>query len=416
MSSPSFVLRVTEPSEWREAADTFRAALLHAPSSDEDWEKPELSLRDSWAGCHSISAWDGSMCVGHAGAYAFETVVPGGALLPTAGVTRVGVRQSHTRRGILTAAIERLLRDSHQQGKVLASLRASEAVIYQRFGFAVAGECCDVEISRRRSTEITAPVAEGSIRILSRAETLEVVMALHDRVGLDRPGALRRPEWMQRRYLGDALGTEKAAYVIVHTNTDGVDDGWAHYSTEWPEGFAEHLGGICEVADVWGASSAVELALWKFILDLDLIETVRAEERPLDDALRFALANPRSYHAKLRYDEQWLRLLDVDAALTARSYARAADGVTISVTDPLFDHNTGTWQISADGARRVADGAADGADLSTTINGISAAYMGGTAWSDLLAGGQVSATTDGAIATADLLFASRPLPRSGSFF
>ena len=142
---------------------------------------------------------------------------------------------------------------------------------------------------------------------------------------------------------------------------------------------------------------------------------VRAEERPIDDAVRFALANPRHYHAKLRYDEQWVRVLDVHAALTARTYGAAAEAVTIAVADPMFDHNTGVWRVSAAGAERVTLTAAD-ADLSTTINGLSAAYLGGTSWAELLMSSQVQQRRSGAIATADLLLASRPLPRCGTFF
>ena len=117
----------------------------------------------------------------------------------------------------------------------------------------------------------------------------------------------------------------------------------------------------------------------------------------------------------LREDEQWLRLLDVDAALSARTYNSTRASVTIAISDSLFPANCGTWEVSSAGARRstVSD---DKADLVTTINGVSAAYMGGTAWHDLWVGGVVHQQRDGALAEADVLFASRPLPRCGSFF
>lgn len=80
-------------------------------------------------------------------AFHFTTVVPGGATVPCC--IRIGVRQTHTRQGVLYA-MHRLLHDAVAQGKVLASLRASEAVIYGRFGFAVAGETWSIEIDRRK--------------------------------------------------------------------------------------------------------------------------------------------------------------------------------------------------------------------------------------------------------------------------
>ena len=307
----AFELRVTEPQHWRTAADMFRAALLAAPSSDDEWGKP--GMEDSWRDSHSISAWDGDTCIGHAGAFHFQVALPGGARVPMAGVTRVGVQQTHRRRGVLSAAMRRLLLDSAEQGKVLAALRASESVIYGRFGFAVAGESFDVQLDRRNGARLDAPVAPGTFRQLTRAETLATVTAVHDRVGFDRPGAINRAQWMHQRYLADALAPDKATYVVVHTAPDGTDDGWVQYSVEWPFVFGDHPGGTCEVNELWGASPAVELALWKYVLELDLIDLVKVFQRPIDDPLRFALANQRHYVVKGRFDEQWLRLLDVHA-------------------------------------------------------------------------------------------------------
>ena len=47
--------------------------------------------------------------VGGAGAYLFDTTVPGGARVPTAGVMAVGVLPTHRRRGILSV--------EHRRGK-----------------------------------------------------------------------------------------------------------------------------------------------------------------------------------------------------------------------------------------------------------------------------------------------------------
>ena len=406
-------IRRTEPHEWRAAADCFRAALISAPQTDTVWA--EAHMPASWNDSLTWSAWDGERCVGHVAGFRFRMVVPGGAVVPMSGVTRVGVLPTHTRRGILTGLMREQLLSARDEGAVVATLRASEAVIYGRFGFAVAGDFSEVEIARHRGARVVAPTAAGTIRLVPRDEILATVTAVHARVGLDRPGAIERPHWMHERLLLEPMGTEKAAFVIVHSDPDGVDDGWAQYSTEWPDDFGLPLADcVCNVADVWGASPQVELALWKFILELDLIDIARAGERPVDDAIRFALANPRAYHAKVRADEQWLRLLDVDAALTARTYQPVDASVTIGVTDPLFPENTGTWRVSAAGAERAPAGTP--ADLTTTINGISAAYLGGTAWHALWVGGHVQEVRPGAVRTADNLFAVTPLPRCGTFF
>ena len=54
------------------------------------------------------------------------------------GVTGVGVLASHRRRGVMRGLLVRLLTEAAERCQVLASLRASETRIYQRFGFGLA--------------------------------------------------------------------------------------------------------------------------------------------------------------------------------------------------------------------------------------------------------------------------------------
>jgi hypothetical protein len=47
---------------------------------------------------------------------------------------------------------------------------------------------------------------------------------------------------------------------------------------------------------------------------------------------------------------------------------------------------------------------------------LSSVYLGGTSWAAVAATGAVDERRAGSVATADHLFASRPLPFCGSFF
>ena len=126
----------------------------------------------SWEGSDSLSAWDGGRCVGNVAGYRFDTLVPGGAWLPTSGVTRVGVLSTHRRRGLLRAMLTRLLTDAADRGQVLASLRASETRIYQRFGFGLAGRSAEATMTSRDALPITGVAPEGSMRLLRPDEIL----------------------------------------------------------------------------------------------------------------------------------------------------------------------------------------------------------------------------------------------------
>jgi predicted acetyltransferase len=403
-------IRSPERSELRAAAATVGTALLFAPRGDEDWAKSE----QSWAEADALTAWDGDRCVAHVAGIRVDTVVPGGGRLPTSAVTRVGVLPTHRRRGLATTLMTRLLEEARDRGQVLSSLRASEAVIYRRYGYGVAGDAMSVTVDPAAARPIRGGDG-GTMRILAPDEILDTVTPLYDR-SMSAPGAITRPRWMWERYFAGALELGgDAEFVAVHTGTRGADDGYVHYRVKWRETPNEPTVGEGEVIELYGVTPAVELALWSYVCHLDLIRKWTAPERPVDDLVRLATADMRSYHVAMRYDEQWLRLLDVDAALSARTYGDAGDSVTIAVSDHLFAVNDGVWRIEPKGAVRD-DRDPSSADLAVDVATLAVTYLGGFRWSALAAVGDVDVRDERALFVADALFAAPRAPFCGSFF
>jgi predicted acetyltransferase len=103
-------------------------------------------------------------------------------------------------------------------------------------------------------------------------------------------------------------------------------------------------------------------------------------------------------------DGLWLRLLDVQAALSTRRYG-AEGGIVFELQDEFCDWNSGTYELTggADGAecsRTDAD-----PELSLTMNELGGAYLGGARLRTLARAGRVTEHTDGAVARADAMFA-----------
>ena len=83
-----------ERPEWVRAAETAFSSV-----AKEDEVEASLPVIEP---DRSFAAIDGGRIVGTSAAVTFRMMVPGGARIPTAGVTMVGVHPTHRRRGINT--------------------------------------------------------------------------------------------------------------------------------------------------------------------------------------------------------------------------------------------------------------------------------------------------------------------------
>jgi len=407
---PDLDIRPVAVEERRAATDTLRVALLSGPVDDEHFAEGAASWDDSDA----FAAWEGEVCIGNVAAFRFDSTVPGGDRVRTAGVTRVGVLPTHTRRGVLTQLMHRLLLTNREDGNVLATLHASETSIYRRFGFGLGTDSVGALVTTRAATPWRMPAAPGSMRLLAHGDVMDLVPGLYERVARWRVGSLSRPLWWWKRVLKEAcepVATPfgKGTFVAVHTDASGTDDGYVLYEVDWHEDFATNPVGGGKVKDLWGASPDVELELWRFLLDIDLVVSWQAEIRPVDEPVRRAMHDARAYETRQRLDDQWVRLLDVDAALDARTYGPSDGSVSVEIHDPMFADNCGVWTISAAGVTR-GDGAAD---VRVDIGTMSAAYLGAVTWRDLATIGALEAD-DELLERLDTLFAVRPSPFCGT--
>ena len=197
----------------------------------------------------------------------------------------------------------------------------------------------------------------------------------------------------------------------MHESDDGHADGFARYriKNDWPGGIAANT---LEVLDLYALDHEVETALWQFLVDIDLVANVRGIGRPMDESLRWRLADPRRLQIDRVTDHLWVRVVDPAVALAARTYS-SDDRLVIDLTDPFLPANEGRWSIagSGDGAevrRTDAD-----PDLALSAPELGALYLGGVSATTLAArrpdhGARARARSSGPTAS------SPPPPRRGA--
>jgi predicted acetyltransferase len=353
--------------------------------------------------------------VGTSATLALSMTVPGGAVLPAAGVTMVTVTPSHRRRGILSSMMARLLESAHQRDEPLAALWASESPIYGRFGYGLAIEDESWEIERPHARLAHGPGAAGVIRLVDEATAREQFPQVWERARIVRPGmtarnaALWTDRFRDRPYMRDGA----TPYFFAVYEEAGQIDGYALYRVrnQWPDGVPANEVTVVEAV---AATDAAHGALWRFLLDLDLSRTVRAQHRPLDDPLPHMLADYRRLKRQRR-DAIWLRLVDVRAALAARTYATTGT-LVIEVADSVCPWNPPRFTLEGgtNGGKVTPAGAT--VDLSMRPADLAAIYLGGQRPSVLARAGRIEEHRAGALALADAMFATPQPPWCPQFF
>jgi len=389
------------------AAKVFRAAMVGLPPMSGLPPGQITKLLDPG---RTVGAFVDGKLVGTADAVTSSLTLPGGAIVTHAAVTHIGVLPSFTRRGIATDLIRHQFHDFAARGEVVASLRASEATIYERYGYGVASSMQSLEIATARAAFRPHVGPGGPVRLLDAAEVWEILPRIYDTHRPSRPGTIDRPGMWWESVRLRTESSSGAWYVAVH-GEPGAESGFARYRPIDTDRWFISDQRTIVVEDFFAPTQAAYLGLLRFLLDLDLIDRVMFWMLPVDDALPWLFIDRRAVKVTAVHDETWLRVIDAKRTLAARSYV--GDGtVTIAVKDPLLQKNSASFTITGGGAEPTTRPA----DLHVSVEGLGAVLLGGTSWRSVGAAGLARADDPAALAIADQLFAVPEAPHAGTFF
>ena len=365
-----------------------------------------------------LCAYEGDAIVGTAAVCSFRLTVPGGEL-PAAGVTEVGVIPSHRRRGILTSMMSRLLADVRSRGEPVAALWASEAAIYPRFGYGLATLDASLDLPAAARAFRPVPGPSGHVRLVDAAEAGDLLPRVFEAARAARPGFVTRTgAWWELHVLRDRESDRDGAgptFTAVEEGEAGPE-GYVRYRTRhaWQAHGHEN---ILQVRELIASTPRAERALWRFVLDMDLVARVRAEHQPVDSPLLLLLSEPRQLGFTLG-DGLFVRLVDVAGALSGRRYA-AAGSVVLDVSDAGAPWNGGRWRLTVDGDAGASSGTSmggvverteDEADVALDVTDLGSCYLGGFTFGELTRAGRAVEGRPGAAHRADALFAADRAP------
>jgi len=340
--------------------------------------------------------------------------VPGHTTVDAWAISAVTVSPTHRRRGIARNLLESELRTASTLGVPVAMLTVSEATIYARYGFAPAVMAADWTIDTRRASW-SGPTPHGRVQFLTIDEAVEQGPALIERVRLSSPGQIEPWPLLWKRILGLLPGDKDAPKnlrVVRYDDVAGVAQGIAVYKlTEQPSGM---FGYSLDVVFQASATDDAYMGLWRFLFEMDLVGEVTARLRAIDEGFAWQVADFRAARKTTQRDHLWTRILDVKAALEARSYS-AHGTIALQVSDPLgFATGDYLMQIADDGTATVEPLIGDipehAANVALSVNELSALYLGGVSAVTLTRAGRITELRDGSASALDASFRSAVTP------
>lgn len=359
----------------------------------------------------TVTSPDGAH-VGSAGSFPLSMSVPGGDPQGCAAVTAVTVRPDWRRRGVLTAMMQRLVDDAAQAGEPWAALYASEGTIYGRYGFGPAADRVNHTIARDALATVDGD--PGLVEVIDADRALEALPPIAAAYAGQRGGTvLRDQEWWRDALMShqeSALGSDWGArwHAVIpgrgYAIWRGKDGDWTH----------RRPNASLRVSEVVATDADAFHALLAFLASIDLVQEVQFPARPVDDPLRFAVANEAAVDTVPNLP-LWVRLVDLPAALVGRGYD-VTDRLVLEVSDDQLTSNTSRWslEVGPDGAECQRTEAPP--DVILSASHLATLSLGGFSATRLAGAGHLGGTDPSVIRRLDRLFAVARAPWSAFDF
>ena len=397
----------SEFADWLRAVNT---GFLRAPApTDEEVE----GRRERFVEGRYLGAFDRGRCVATFRSFDQELTAVGGASVPADAISGVTVTATHRRRGLLSRMMARDLAAAKDRGDVAATLIAAEYPIYGRYGFGPATWMAEWTVDVPRAgldARWAGPAGGGRIDLVEGEDIRKLGPELHERLRRGQPGAIDRDDMWWRMNTG-ALRWDtswKPPFFAVYRSASGEVEGMAAYEVDDNWGDAKQPLNTATVRWLIGVTPAAERALWEYVCSVDWVVKVKSGWRAPDDLLPHFLPDPRAARITSLADWLWLRILDVEKALEARTYeGQGALVLEVAGVDGLTG---GRYRLEASPEGASCTPTTESAELELGLGELGALWLWDESAVRLAALGRVREERAGAARKADALLRTSRRP------
>ncbi|MGH1490194.1 MAG: GNAT family N-acetyltransferase [Acidimicrobiales bacterium] len=365
--------------------------------------------RAEWTLC----AFDGSQLAASFITIPF-TMRLNGEAMKMGGVSGVATHPEYRRRGLMRRLMTEATLEMREQGQTVAALWASQAAIYQRFGYSIGS------VSRRYavdSVDISFFDGDGgssTVEWLSVEAGFDAVRALYIAFIAERTGYLHRSRALWAAGVLEERPDEGPVHIALSRDGDGQPNGYMVYTLR--AGKVAHRARSQElvIRDLGWLTLDAYRSLWSYVARHDLVGRAVWATAPADDPAEELFSEPRMLHTE-DGEGAWFRVIDVEAALSGRGYSQAGQVTLRLPEDDLAPWNAGTYTIETDGEETTVARSTGEPDAVVPVKAMASLFSGYRSARRLRSWGLLSAD-DSAVDRLDRLFETRHLPHFPDHF
>ena len=342
------------------------------------------------------------------------TMRANGMAMALAGVSTVGTQPEYRRQGLVRRIHTEALARMRDAGQPVAALWASQAAIYQRYGYAMT-------TLRRHYAVDTVDIGfhdgdggGGRVERVDLDAGYDIIKAIYIQFVADRTCYLHRAKDMWVDGVLEAVEADGPTWIAVCRTDDGRATGYVVYTLRSGKGDHWSRDQELKVRDLVWLDQDAYRSLWSFIASHDLVGRVTWNGAPADDPAAEFFVEPRLLHAQDR-EGAWFRIVDAPKALAGRGYDVTA-GIVIGIEpDPLTPWNDGVWRLDTSTEGAHARTTNETPDILLNAKALTSLFTGFRSATELAAWGLLDGDRD-AVVRADAVFRTRHAPHCPDHF
>jgi len=295
---------------------------------------------------------------------------------PVAGVSFVGTLPVFRRMGCLRKVHARHFELLHEKGeRPISILFASQAAIYQRYGYAVVStqNSYDLEPGHIKFKSLKHLNDAGKLTQLHEDEA-EILDNIYRQFTAFKTGYLIRDKFKwETGVLNPPINPETVHDKIVYEE-DGVPLGYVVYTVE-PHFNKFGLVHRISIRDMAWLSISAYYGIWNYFTNMDLSHNIHWMQVPVDDPMPHLHLEPRRLNIKSS-NGFLARIVDLETAIAMRGYNEDGELIFKIVDDDMCPWNNGKWHMEISNGKGTIKRTNKEADFSMSINSFAMILFG----------------------------------------